>query len=64
MQRLWLKWRKMAHATFSGDIQLEKTITLRNEVREVLHSEARAPLLPISIIRIKVEDAPAADARG
>ena len=60
----WLKRCGMIHVTLSEDDQLEETITLLNEVREVLHSEAYAPLLPTSMLRIKVEDVPASELRG
>ena len=54
----------MVHVTLSRDAQLEEIISLRNEVREVLHSECYTPFLPISMLRIKVEDVPASELRG
>ena len=48
----------------SGNTQLEEIITLRNEVREVLHSGHHDPLLSTSILRIKVEDASASEIWG
>ena len=64
MHRLWLKRCEMVHVTLSGDAQLEEIISLRNEVREVLHSEFYAPFLPISILRIKVEHTPTSELIG
>ena len=58
LHRLWLKRCEKVHATLSGDSQREEIASLRNEVREVLHSKVCTPFLPISVIRIKVEDAP------
>ena len=54
----------MVNVTLSGDTRLEEIINLRNEVREVLYSEAYTPLLPMSILRIKVEHAPTSELRG
>ena len=47
LHRLWLKRCEIVHVTLSGYTQLEEIITLRNEVREVLHYEVDAPFLPM-----------------
>ena len=54
----------MVYVTLSRNTQLEEIITLRNEVREVLHSEDYATFMSASMLMIKIEDAPTSELRG
>ena len=65
MYRLFLKRCEMLNSTFSGHVQLEEIITLRNDVRDVLNYEDCTHFFKLEqILRIKVDDTHTSTIRG